>query len=92
VGDSRVAKEEIVVLGGILFAKGIQGKCHLQHLTLRQAKSGVYGESSFTMDDVIVVVMVFLRLALASSSDVPTWKCSNVGGVGWLHPWVPPSH
>ena len=54
MGDSRVAKEEIVVLGGILFAKGIQGKCHLQHLTLRQAKSGVYGESSFTMDDVLV--------------------------------------
>ena len=55
VGDPGVAKEEIVVLGGILFNAGIPGKCHLQHLTLRQAKgSGVVGESSFTMDDVLV--------------------------------------
>ena len=38
VGDPGVAKEEIVVVGGIRFKKGIQGNCHLQHLTLRQAK------------------------------------------------------
>jgi hypothetical protein len=56
VGDPEVAKEEIVVLGGIDFAKGIQGNCHLQHLTLRPPRfgSGVEGLSSFTMDDVIV--------------------------------------
>jgi hypothetical protein len=55
VGDPGVAKEEIVVLGGIEFKKGIEGNCHLQHLTVRQAKlSGVFGQSSFTMEDVLV--------------------------------------
>jgi hypothetical protein len=50
-----VAKEKIVVVGGIWFKKGIQGNGHLQHLTLRQAKQcGVIGESSFTMNDVLV--------------------------------------
>ena len=33
----------------------IPGNCHLQHLTLHRAKGhGVWGESSFTMDDVLV--------------------------------------
>ena len=55
VGDPGVPKSEIVVVGGIRFNRGIPGNCHLQHLTLRQARgSGVYGESSFTMDDVLV--------------------------------------
>ena len=49
VGDPGVAKEKVVVLGGIWFNEGIQGNCHLQHLTLRQAKKGgVLGDSSFT--------------------------------------------
>jgi hypothetical protein len=55
VGDSGVPKEEIVVVGGIWFKKGIEGNCHLEHLTLRYAKGiGVNGESSFTMEDVLV--------------------------------------
>jgi hypothetical protein len=55
VGRPDVPKEKIVVLGGIYFKKGIQGNCHLQHMTLRQAKrNGVVGSSSFTMDDVLV--------------------------------------
>ena len=55
VGDPGVPKEKIVVLGGIHFKKRIQGNCHLQHLTLRQAKlHGVVGESSFTMEEVLV--------------------------------------
>jgi len=55
VGDPGVPKSEIVVVGGISFNPGIQGNCHLQHLTLRQAKRyGVSGDSSFTMDDVLV--------------------------------------
>jgi hypothetical protein len=55
VGDPSVTKSEIVVVGGIKFVKGIQGNCHLQHLTLRQAEEcGVDGRSSFTMDDVLV--------------------------------------
>ena len=55
VGDPGVPKSEIVVVGGIEFKRGIQGNCHLQHLTLRQSKrSGVVGQSSFTMDDVLV--------------------------------------
>jgi hypothetical protein len=55
VGDPGVPKSEIVVVGGIKFEWGIPGNCHLQHMTLRQAKfSGVHGESSFTMEDVLV--------------------------------------
>jgi len=55
VGDPGVAKEKIVVLGGIKFKGGIQGNCHLQHLTVRQAKgNGVHGCSSFTMEEVLV--------------------------------------
>ena len=55
VGDPGVPKSEIVVVGGIWFKEGIPGNCHLQHLTLRQAKyTGVCGKSSFTMDDVLV--------------------------------------
>ena len=47
VGEPGVPKEEIVVVGGIWFKKKIQGNCHLQHLTLRQATdAGVYGRSS----------------------------------------------
>jgi len=55
VGDPYVPKEEIVVMGGIHFKEGIQGDCHLQHLTVRQAgANGVWADSSFTMDDVLV--------------------------------------
>jgi hypothetical protein len=55
VGRPGVPKEKIVVVGGVWLEKGIQGICHLQHLTLRQARgSGVWGESSFAMEDVLV--------------------------------------
>ena len=55
VGRPDVPKEKIVVVGGIHFMKGIPGNSHLQHLTLRQAKhGGVFGRSSFTMEDVVV--------------------------------------
>ena len=55
VGRPDVPKEMIVVMGRIEFKKGIQGNCHLQHLTLHPAKeSGVVGNSSFTMNDVLV--------------------------------------
>tara|TARA_B110001452_G_scaffold140021_1_gene116362 strand:+ start:928 stop:1599 length:672 start_codon:yes stop_codon:yes gene_type:complete len=55
VGRPDVPKEDIVVVGGIWIMEGIQGNCHLQHLTLRQSYwSGVVGASSFTMNDVLV--------------------------------------
>jgi hypothetical protein len=75
VGNPGVAKEEIVVVGGISFEKGIQGICHLQHLTLRQAMlSGVLGESSFTMEDVLVEQCGYHGV-LASGS---VGRCTNV--------------
>jgi hypothetical protein len=78
VGDPEVAKEEIVVLGGIDFAKGIQGNCHLQHLTLRPPRSGsgVEGLSSFTMDDVIVEQCDW-RGVYATGTGV-VGRCTNV--------------
>ena len=91
VGDPGVPKEEIVVVGGIQFKKGIQGNCHLQHLTLRQAKdSGVVGGPLLRWKMSLwnsVVVMVWLRMVLASSEDVPTWKCANVDGVECCIRW-----
>ena len=54
VGDPDVSKEDIVIGAGIFFMEQI-GMCHLQHLTLRRAKKyGVLGQSSFTMEDVLV--------------------------------------
>ena len=55
VGRPNAPKESIVILGGINLKKKMKGTCHLQHLTLRQAKGcGVWGQSSFTMEDVLV--------------------------------------
>jgi hypothetical protein len=77
VGDPALAKEEIVVVGGIYFGEGIPGKCHLQHLALRQAKqNGVLGESSFTMEDVLVE-QCSGRGVYASGTGVVS-RCTNV--------------
>lgn len=55
VGDPRVPKSEIVVVGGIHFERGIQGICHVRHLILTHANvNGVVAYSSFAMDDVVV--------------------------------------
>jgi len=83
VGDLGVPKSEIVVVGGILFWKGIQGNCHLQHLTLRQAKMfGVYGESSFTMEDVVVEQC---RIGVYAYGTGGVGRCTNaeVRQCGW---------
>jgi len=86
VGDPEVPKEEIWVVGGVKFKRGIQGNCHLQHLTLRQAKGiGVSGLSSFTMDDVLVE---HCRLSGVSANgtgivgrctNVEVWDCGRSG-------------
>tara|TARA_B110000858_G_scaffold166233_1_gene193386 strand:+ start:70 stop:987 length:918 start_codon:yes stop_codon:yes gene_type:complete len=77
VGRPDVPKEKIVVVGGIEFKQGIQGNCHLQHLTLRQAKQhGVNGTSSFTMDD-ILVEQCGLYGVLAYGTGVVS-RCTNV--------------
>jgi hypothetical protein len=77
VGDPGVAKEEIVVVGGIYFMEGIQENCHLQHLTLRQAKgNGVTGHSSFTMEDVLVEQCG--RHGVMASGTGVTGKCTNM--------------
>jgi hypothetical protein len=77
VGDPGVAKEEIVVVGGIYFKKGIQGNCQLQHLTLRQAKGhGVAGFSSFTMEDVLVEQCGHHGVVASGTGAVG--RCTNV--------------
>jgi hypothetical protein len=77
VGDPGVAKEKIVVVGGIRFKAGIPGNCHLQNLTLRQAEAyGVYGESSFTMDDVLVEQCDFNGVWASGTGVVG--RCTNV--------------
>ena len=84
VGDPGVPKSEIVVVGGILFKKGIQGNCHLQHLSLRQAKEcGVGGASSFTMDDVLVEQCGYYGVWASGTGVVG--RCTNmeVRECGW---------
>jgi len=77
VGDPEVLKEEIVVMGGILFEYGIPGNCRLQHLTLRQAEEhGVHGCSSFTMEDVLVEQCGGHGVAAYGSGVVG--RCTNV--------------
>jgi hypothetical protein len=76
VGDPGVPKSEIVVVGGIRFKRGVQGNCHLQHLTLRRAKgNGVWGESSFTMEDVLVEQCRYGVLAYGTGV---VGRCTNV--------------
>jgi len=88
LGNPKVAKEKILVMGGICFMNGIQGTCHLQHLTLRQAKrTGVIGKSSFTMEDVLVEQCGNYGVAASGTGGVGT--CTNVevrrcGGSGVL--------
>ena len=77
VGDPGVPKSEIVVVGGILFEGGIPGNSHLQHLTLRQAKrNGVFGESSFTMEDVLVEQCTYYGVRAYGAGVVG--RCTNV--------------
>jgi hypothetical protein len=90
VGDPGVPKSEIVVVGGVKFEEGIQGICHLQHLTLRQAMlSGVYGKSSFTMEDVLVEqcgtfgVVVDGTGVLGRCTNVEVYHCGRSGVVAF---------
>jgi hypothetical protein len=77
VGDPKVPKSEIVVVGGIKFEYGIPGNCHLQHLTLRQAKEcGVNGLSSFTMENVLVEQCGFSGVVAYGTGVVG--RCTNV--------------
>tara|TARA_B110000858_G_scaffold16654_1_gene16816 strand:- start:168 stop:779 length:612 start_codon:yes stop_codon:yes gene_type:complete len=82
VGNPEVPKEEIAVVGGVYFNDWIQGNCHCNtsHCVKR---SGMEWLDSPLLRWTMslwnsVVVMVWLRLVLASSADVPTWKCGNV--------------
>ena len=86
VGDPRVVKEDIIVACGIMLEKEIQGNCHLQHLTLRQAKeTGVLGLSSFTMDEVLVEqcggygVVAFGTGVVGRCTDVEVRQCGFSG-------------
>ena len=77
VGDPGVPKSEIVIVGGILFVKGIPKNCHLQHLTLCKAKhKGVFGWSSFTMTDVLVKECEYD--GVYASGDGVVARCTNV--------------
>lgn len=88
VGDPLVPQDEIVILGGIKFEEGISGNCHLQHLTLRQAKySGVCGESSFTMEDVLMEQCnshgVFAYGTDVQCTNVEVRQCGMNGVLAW---------
>ena len=92
VGRPDVPKEKIVVVGGIKFEKKIQGNCHLQHLTLRQAKSsGVLGWSSFTMEDVLVEQCGYYGVYASGTgvvgrcTNMEVRQCGMSGVLNWLH-------
>jgi hypothetical protein len=83
VGRPDVPKENIVVLGAI----GMSENCHLQHMTIRAAEyHGVYGDCSFTMEDVIVeqcgesgVLVHQNRCAFARLTNVEVRYCVRSG-------------
>jgi len=85
VGDPGLPKSEIVVVGGIQFKKGIKGNCHVEHLTLRQAKQcGVFGQSAFTMEDVLVDqcdygVFAYGAGVVGRCTDVEVRQCGQSG-------------
>ena len=77
VGDPGVPRSGIVVVGGIKINEDIEGNCHLQHLTLRQAKAtGVYAASSFTMEDVLVEQCDHDGVFVVGTNTVG--RCTNV--------------
>jgi hypothetical protein len=77
VGRPDVPKEKILVLGAITFMKGIQGRCHLQHLLLRQSEfHGVTGGSSFSAEDVTVELCELAGVRVIGTGVVG--KCTNV--------------
>jgi aspartyl/asparaginyl beta-hydroxylase (cupin superfamily) len=89
VGDPDVPLEQIVVVGGIFFNYGMQKNCHLQHMTIRQAKGmGVAGSSSFTMKDVVVEhcrsvgVCAMGMNVLGRATDVEVRHCRGSGVSG----------
>jgi len=87
VGDPTLLSwSAAVIFGGIHFMEGIQGKCHLQHLTLSGSDThGVDAESSFTMEDVHVDsctfsgVRVMDRGVVATLTDVAVSNCGYNG-------------
>jgi len=55
MGKSNVSNKDVVVVGGIRIKSDIGGNVHLQNFTMAKAtKSGVFGRSSFTMEDVVI--------------------------------------
>jgi hypothetical protein len=76
VGDPGVPRKDIVIMGGIKFRMVIQGNCHLQHLTLRQGWNGVFGRSSFTMEDVLVEQCG--DIGVRAGGEGVVGRCTNV--------------
>ena len=86
VGDPGVPRSEIVVVGGIWFNGGIPGNFHLQHMTLRRANQcGMYGCSSFSMEDVLVEqagecgVFVYGTGGVGRCTNVEVRRCGSSG-------------
>jgi len=82
VGDPTVARKDITILGGILFAQNI-GVSHLQHLTIRSNEIGVNGRSSFTMKDVLVdqcgIGICADGIVVVECTDVEVRRCTQSG-------------
>jgi hypothetical protein len=77
VGDPGVGRKDVVVLSGIVVKSFHEEDCHLEHLTIRQGRvHGVVGESSFTMEDVLVEQCRFYGVIVSGTST--HCKCHNV--------------
>tara|TARA_B110000261_G_scaffold40744_1_gene47714 strand:- start:1304 stop:2830 length:1527 start_codon:yes stop_codon:yes gene_type:complete len=79
-------KDPPVIKGGIMFKKGIVGNCDLQNLILIGSKNeGVYGQSSFTMENVLVQdcgangVRVVGPGVIGRCTDVKVTRCTLNG-------------
>ena len=68
---------EVVVVGGVYIEKGAQGNVHVQNMTVRHLSGtvGVWGQSPFTLEDVIVEQCQYGVLA---SGTACVARCTNV--------------
>ncbi len=84
VGRQNVPRKKIVIVGGIWIKprERINGNVHLEHLTVRSAKfHGVFSQSPFTMEDVLVEKCGgdgVCAYSLSYVSNPVVGRCTNV--------------
>ena len=70
-------KSKIIVVGGFWIERNVNGTVHLENLTIRQSTGcGVYGKSSFTLNDISIEQCGFSGVRASGPSVVG--RCTNI--------------